>query len=111
MEITTKAYNDILVLKISGQLNIETSDLFKKNVLAQIEAGQHKLVIDCSLLEYVSSAGIQTLYIVLDEIEAVAGKLALCDLSDSVGKVFDMVDLQADIPIFPNQDAATASMA
>lgn len=108
MEITTKTIDDITVLKLHGQLNVETAPELREFASDLINKGHKKLLLDCNLLDYVSSAGIQTLYVILEKIEQSNGKIALCGVTPNVQKVFHIVDLDSDIPLFPDQQASLA---
>ncbi len=112
MDITSKVVNDVMIIKLHGQLNIDTSPQFREILFAKIDAdpSNNKILIDCDLLEYVSSAGIQVLYILLDKLEQKDGKLALCSVSPNVKKVFNIIDLMSDIQIYKDQAEALTKL-
>lgn len=110
MDMTTKKIGDILVLKLHGRLNIETQNDFVNEFKHLLESGNKQIVLDCKLLDYVSSAGIQALYFVLDHVAQHQGRLVMCSLSDTVDKVFKMIDLESDIPLYGSVDDAVDAL-
>ncbi|HBZ96793.1 MAG: hypothetical protein CMJ41_00350 [Phycisphaerae bacterium] len=52
---------DVMILSADGGLNASNADRFVGDIQKLIEGGLRRLIIDCSRLEYISSAGIGVL--------------------------------------------------
>jgi anti-anti-sigma factor len=106
MRITTNRENDILILGIIGKLDAATSKDFQEIFLEFIDKGDTKFIIDCSQLDYISSAGIRVFYFILRKLENKDSKIVFCALNNNIKRVFDIVDLPSDFPIFSSIDDA-----
>jgi len=84
----TKGDNEITI-KISGRLDTVTAAEFDKEraALGQIDKD---LLVDCTDMEYISSAGLRSLIILLKETKGAGHTLRMCSLKPSVRQVFDM---------------------
>ena len=108
MRITTDRENDISILGIIGKLDATTSKDFQEKFLELIDKGDTKFIINCSQLDYISSAGIRVFYFLLRKLENKDkdGKIVFCALNNNIKRVFDIVDLPSDFPIFSSIDNA-----
>jgi anti-anti-sigma factor len=99
-----------VVLHVDGRIDAITSPQFRQEIIALIDEGHIRLVIDCALLAYISSAGLRVLYEALSKLEESHGKIAICRANENVKRVLDMVDMSAEIPIFATQEQAIESL-
>ena len=63
-----------------------------------------RILLDCANLDYVSSAGLRVLFEIAAKLQELSGRLACCSVNGNVRKVFDLVELPADIPVFANEE-------
>ncbi|MDR1980710.1 MAG: STAS domain-containing protein [Tannerellaceae bacterium] len=91
MEITVTEKDDRTVIKISGRLDIVSSVEFEKSVNSLFESGVRNILVDCSDMEYTSSAGLRVFLLMRKRIESNKGKLILKALKPEVESVFRMV--------------------
>lgn len=110
MDITEQQVNDIMVLGLSGRLDALAVDQVQRTLLAHVHGQQPRLVIDCSQLTYVSSAGLRVLLAVAKKVAAAQGKLALCAMVRQVSQVFELAGFASLIPIFATREEALASL-
>jgi anti-anti-sigma factor len=61
MEITTKGYEPIELITITGRVDSVEAARFAKALQAAQDHGKYKIVIDMRQLEYMSSAGFRAL--------------------------------------------------
>ena len=106
MEITEFRKGEIYILEVRGKLDAITSPAFREKIISVIEEKQKKFLIDCSSLNYISSAGIRVLFEAAYKLEDLSGKMAFCSLNDNVRKVFDMVDLSSEFSIYSSEEEA-----
>lgn len=111
MQITVSKIDRGVILYIDGRLDVVTSPGLRDKIMELIEGGQISLVIDCALLSYIGSAGLRVFYQALAKVEEKGGKLALCRPREEVHRVFDMVDMASEIPIFSDKEEAIKSLA
>jgi anti-sigma B factor antagonist len=106
MEITEYSKDHVLIVTVKGRLDAVSSPDLDASLANLLGRGERFLLMDLHGLEYVSSAGIRVFYRTLGEIEAKSGKIAIAGAADTVKKVFDMVDLASDIPLYGDLEAA-----
>lgn len=90
VEITEQQEGDILLLHIKGRLDAISSPTAEKKILDQITDGHHKLVLDFTDVDYLSSAGMRLLLRTTKKLKTVSGKLIVCSVTSNVMDVLKM---------------------
>ena len=104
MEISEDRTADVVILGLSGKLDATTAKVFEDKILADIEAGERRLVIDLSHLEYVSSSGLRVFLLAAKRLRSRDGKIALCSLKDHVQQVFDLSGFSSILAIYGSRE-------
>jgi anti-sigma B factor antagonist len=94
------------VLALEGYLDAHTAPEFEKAVGSEFEAGRVQLVVECSRLTYISSAGLGVFMSYIDEIRSAGGDIKICNLAPKVFQVFDILGFSALFDIVPDLTAA-----
>jgi anti-sigma B factor antagonist len=94
------------VLALAGYLDAHTAPEFEKAVETEFEAGRVKLVVECSRLTYISSAGLGVFMSFIEEIRSAGGDIKICALDPKVFQVFDILGFSALFDILPDLPAA-----
>jgi anti-anti-sigma factor len=122
MEITERATADIITLSLSGRLDATTAKTFQDAILARIESGSCRLVVELSQLEYISSAGLRVFALAGKRLNSVNGKLVLCGLKktipyntlnripDPVREVFETSGFSTIFPSYGSHDDAVEAL-
>ena len=110
MEITERRTADIVTLSLSGKLDTTTAKTFEAKILAQIESGDRRFVIDLAQLEYVSSAGLRVFILAAKRLNSANGKIVLCSLKDPVKEVFDIAGFLPVFSIYGSHDEALKNL-
>ena len=71
-----------------------------------IATGANRFVVDCSALEYVSSAGLRSLLTTVKTLRTHDGELVFASLRDMVREVFEIAGFETIFPVFDSTDAA-----
>lgn len=83
--------NDIQVLvTIEGRLDTVTSSEFEKNINPYFSMGGIELTLDCTAMEYISSAGLRVVLMAHKSLTSKGGRFMIRNLSNEVRSVFDM---------------------
>lgn len=106
IEIENDPLYRVIVLK--GRLDLLTLPTFTDFINREIIQGARQVLIDCSALDYISSAGIGELVAAGKALEALGGSLAFAAPTTSVGKVFQMVGFPRLYTIYESRSAARA---
>ena len=91
MEITERRTADIVTLSLSGKLDTTTAKAFEEKILARIESGDRRFIIDLAQLDYISSSGLRVLVSAAKRLANDNGKIVLCSLREPVREVFNIV--------------------
>ena len=81
---------DILVLRLSGRLDSNTSPELEERLVQVMGEGAGRLLLNFDNLEYISSAGLRVLLKTARELKAAQGLLVVCCLRDYIREVFDL---------------------
>jgi anti-sigma B factor antagonist len=111
--ITRSSEGDLTVLTLDGFLDAHTAPQFEKAIQSELDAGRVQLIVDCSKLTYISSAGLGVFMGFIEEIRERNGDIKICGLTPKVAQVFDILgfpalyDIVADVPAAVRQFAET----
>lgn len=103
MEVQASQKDGVVILDISGEINLSTSPNLKKAF--EKEQGK-KVVVDLVKVGYIDSSGLATLVEMLKKTKSQGGKLGLAGVSDKVKSLFEITKLDKLFGIFPNRDEA-----
>ena len=95
-----------VIVAPAGRLDSTSSPSFDRQVAALVSAGERRIVVDFSEVEYISSAGLRVLLLLAKQMRLDQGSLALCGLGDRVKQVFELAGF---LPLF--RIAATRAAA
>jgi len=93
------------VLALEGYLDAHTAPEFEKTVQAEFQAGRKQMVVECSKLSYISSAGLGVFMSFIEEIREAGGDIKICGLTPKVYQVFDILGFSALFDILPDLPA------
>ena len=97
---------DVSVVKLNGSLDTLTSPEAEANFNNLIGTERLKILVDCTNLDYISSAGLRVLLATSKRIHG-RGGLVLCGMNEQVKEVFEMTGLAGLVfKIFETQEEA-----
>lgn len=99
LEVTTEKHKSHLVLKVQGRMDNKTSPDFAEKVEHFVEAGEKRIVVDMSGLEYISSAGLRALLNAGMHLRSIEGALSLCCLAGMVKDVLEVAGFGQMFPV------------
>jgi len=106
MEIIENQKEDVSIFKLNGRLDSNTSPALEKKLVAAIENGTRKMVIDFENLDYISSAGLRIILKTTKDLKRTEGNIVLCAMQDYVREVFEIAGFDTFLPIFSTVDEA-----
>lgn len=110
MEMSESKHNDVVVLSVSGRVDASNAGMFESRLLGVIEAGNHRVLVDCGALDYVSSAGLRALLMAAKRVRASKGVVALAALKPQIREVFEIAGFAAVFQVFQDRAAALAKL-
>lgn len=90
MDLQTKTEGNATVVTLSGRLDAVTAPEYEKRIRELIDSGNIHIVVDFEQLDYISSAGLRGLLLMVKLLNAKGGKTCLANVKGNVRSVFDM---------------------
>jgi anti-anti-sigma factor len=111
MEIHDESVGDTCVVTAKGRLDGSASAAFAETIGGLIANPNPKLLIDFAGVDFVTSAGLRAVLLLVKKIKATGGSFALCGVQDSVREVLDIAGFTGMFSIYPARAGAIAAMA
>ncbi len=110
---TTKheTYPNVIVFDVTGRLDSTTCKFLLECIEGYIERGETKLVLDCSELKYISSAGLETFIQTKKRLKAHGGTFAIAGVKGIVAEAIKLVHFDRLFSMFPTVDEAAEHLA
>lgn len=107
-EFSQSEENDILILNISGEIDAGSS-VELDQAIQKCSATSDKIVVDCSGLVYISSAGLGVFMSYVEDFQNKNIRMIICGLSDRVGHTFSLLGLADLLTIVTSRAEALQS--
>ena len=111
MKITQRVQGDVTVFAPEGRIDTLAADEMDQALQAAVAGGSHKIVVDVSGVEYISSAGLRSLAAVLVRSRAEGGDMKLSALNARVTRVFNIIGFDLLMSLHDTFDAAIADFS
>ena len=95
----------------AGRLDSTSSPSFDQEVAALVSAGERRMVVDFTDVEYISSAGLRVLMLAAREVKQREGTMALCSLQPVVQEIFEISRFNVVFKVFPDRRAGLAALS
>ena len=110
MQLKEERQNEIGIIRFAGRLDATTSQEVFEKCSKTIEAGARSLILDCTDLAFLSSAGLRTLLLVAKQLQVRGGRAAIFGQKDVVREVFDLSGFSALFLFSPSEADALAQL-
>lgn len=90
-DITHSQTNSIEILSISGELDAHTTTQLEDCLKKLIDNYKYNIVIDCTALEYIASAGLGVFMAYIQDIRNLGGDIKFSGMNERVFSVFDLL--------------------
>jgi anti-sigma B factor antagonist len=110
MGLQTRKVNNIIIIPLSGRLDVQVSINLEKEIhqLIQSEPDCH-IILNLSDVKYMSSSGIRIFVSTMRVLKEKSKKLTLCNLNEPVRKIFEIVELLDMFEVYNNEEEAIGS--
>jgi anti-sigma B factor antagonist len=106
MQIKKKKIDKIIILELSGEIDINTSPEVRKSFNQLIKEEEKKILLNFTRITYIDSSGLATLVEMLQRMKRYQGLLRLSNLSEKVKNLFEITKLDKLFNIFSTQEEA-----
>lgn len=111
MEITQEKQGNINIVKIKGRLDASTAGKLEESLAEFINEDRVRVLVDCEILDYISSAGLRVLLASAKELKKKNGKISLAALNPNVKQVFEISGFTSIFPIYESTKDALADLS
>ncbi|MBR9971269.1 STAS domain-containing protein [Magnetospirillum sulfuroxidans] len=108
MEIREEQAEDVVVLVPVARVDSATAKAFEGRVLAAVNTGAAKIIIDFAELDYISSAGLRVV-LVGAKMTRAPRKFSLCGMKPHIREIFDVSGFARILTILPDRAAALSA--
>jgi len=105
MNINTTHADSVTVVRLSGNLDTNSSTLTQDALNELIDAGSSKLLVNFKEVDFVSSAGLRVLLSVAKRLGS-TGTLRVSNLNETVNDVFEISGFSTILNVHPTEEAA-----
>ena len=110
MKAKLSIHDDVVVVNLSGRIDMGYTDLFREACLKDIAPRANKIIFNLKDLSFVGSNGIMPFVSAITDLARAEDKeLRFCQVSSEFQKIFAASPL-SNIQIFENQDSAVDSL-
>lgn len=110
MEIIEETQDGIKIFRLVGRLDFSTSQGLEDEIHRAISDGSsNKIIIDFENLDYISSAGLHTIFEAHRTILKNDGQLILCSMLKYIKEIFKTTRIDDYVLILDNLDQALAA--
>ena len=106
IEVAEEREENALVLIPAGRIDSGNARAFESIVTERINAGDHRVIVDFSRLDFISSSGLRVLLISAKTLKIHKGAIALCAMKQHIKEVFQISGFDRIIPISDTRQEA-----
>lgn len=111
MTVEKTVENNVCVLALNGAIDSSKSAVLEQAINQAINDGHRKLLLDCTSLEYTSSAGLRVLLSTAKKLRGAEDRFALCTPNENVSEVLDIAGMSSILKIHPTREEAIHAMS
>ncbi len=109
LEVQTRELDDIVLLYPQGFINAHTVRLFEGAIQRALKENRFKIVVNCSGLAYIASAGLGAIMGAMEEVRSNGGDIRLSELNETVLNIFEILGFKHLYRVFPSEMEAILS--
>lgn len=109
LEFETTQLEDVSLVEVKGRVDSANATQLGDFLTTEIDEGKTRLVLDLSLLIYMSSAGLRELVNAYRKLERIGGDLLLANPSPRVRDVLELSGLNTVLKVFETRAEAVHS--
>jgi anti-sigma B factor antagonist len=109
LSVDTREMEDVVLLYPRGFINAHTVRVFEAEIQKALDRRRYNIVVSCSGLKYIASAGLGALMGVIEEVRTNGGDIRIADLNETVSNIFEILGFNHLYRIFPSEGEAILS--
>lgn len=110
MHLPTRKEGSITIASLIGQIDSVNAPELERSLMQLLDGDTQHLLIDCSGLEYINSAGLRVFLLSAKRLENQPGALAFCSLNDNIRMIFETIGFDRVLTVYPDATSAIIGM-
>ncbi|MBI5272447.1 MAG: STAS domain-containing protein [Chlamydiia bacterium] len=106
LHIDLEEIDRVVILRIGGRLDAGTAHVLERRIDGLIEEGITQIALDCSGIDYLSSAGMRIFLSTSKKLLAKHGVLSLFSLNDDAGEILKIAGFDRILRLFATEKEA-----
>lgn len=113
MELTIETHTvaPFDIIEIGGEIDVYTAPRLREAIVAAIEEGRHRLIIDVQKVNFLDSTGLGVLVGALKRVRGDGGSLDIVCTQERILKIFEITGLDKVFGLHATVDEARAAHA
>lgn len=110
MKIDYQDKGPVTVLSIRGDLSVEETDRFQREVLEKMDQQIRDFVLNFESLDFIDSRGLETLLWLQEKTAELLGQVRIAGCPEHIQKVLEVTRLDTRFDCHPDVDTAVRSL-
>ncbi len=110
MNVRCDDYDHVTVVGLTGELNAETADVFRKQIEVRLARKVRFFVVDLEAITFIDSKGLEALLWVQEQCDEQLGQIRLCKPDDTCRKILQVTRLDGRFDVFTDVTEAVKTM-
>ncbi len=109
LTVSTTERDDVVVVTVSGEVDVYTAAQLRSALEDQIAAGHTALVVDLQDVGFIDSTGLGVLVGRLKTVKVVGGRLSVVCTNERILRLFGITGLDKVLPVYDSVESAIAA--
>lgn len=109
--VATVFDGNVAIISLEGAVDAHTAPQFEQAVQAAVDEGKNHIVVDCSKLTYISSAGLGVFMSFVEEVRDEGGDIKICGLSEKAKQPFEILGFESLFDFCDDAETAKAGFS
>ena len=111
MKLNVLKNRNVVIVYLNGRIDVHLSKIIEEEacILIDAESANH-FIFDFQRVEYISSSGLTMLLSIMTKLKKDRKTFVLCNLSSSVKKILELVEMTSIFNIYKNEKEAVESL-
>ena len=105
------ADGEVRVIALAGRLDANSQSAAERYLEEIVSSGGRRIILDCSALEFISSAGVRALLTLVKRVKPVGGAVCVCAARPHVKQLLEFSGLKALLSISNSVEDGCAALA
>lgn len=111
LQVDTQKIGTTLIVRLQGELDHHTAEIVRNRVDAELDNEVCRNVIFALVgLDFMDSSGLGVILGRYKKVSQLGGKMALCAVTDSVRKIFELSGVLKILPLYETETRALTEM-